>query len=410
MEKLTTDEIYAEKLRRKFQCVLVDEFQDNNNLNYAIIKALNPEKLMVIGDKNQSIYAFRGAYAGLVESYIRTYENVKLLKLEENYRSGQEILDMANQVISSAALALVLKSGINYASKITTKVLKNIKEEATFGAHVIQNFLTKYAHKEVAILCRSGRAMLPLEFLLRRHHINYKKYGGVALTDSSEIKDFLAILRILNNPKDSVAIMRALCLFPGIGETFASRFAGLSETESTQISMELGDKDWPPRAKELKIWIEQLEDKKKDLGVLGKKLYDLIEPFMPTHYPEDFADRLLSLQGVVGIMVDEQKEGNNLSEFLEVFVLDKGFEKEHPTTHITLSTIHSAKGLEWDGVLVFNAAAQTLPSKMSKTRDDYEEERRLTYVAITRARKSLVISANYEQGGITPFLELNKEP
>jgi len=356
LTRLQKDINFQRKLAARFACTLVDEFQDNNLLNYEIIQTLNPAKLMVIGDKQQSIYAFRGSHSGLVDQFMLAYPQAEVIKLEDNYRSGQNILDLANDVICNEQHALKLQSATGRESNLVLKPAASIKQEAANALEVIQKMLRKFAPSEVCVLCRASRAMLPLEFLLRKSRISYKKYGGVAITDSAEIKDFLAILRVVNNPKDSVAIMRAMCLFPGIGETFAARFAGLADKAEPQEYMDLGEKEWPQKAKELQEWISELR-LQPTLGGKGEKLFELINPLIIKLYPEDHAERLHSLQEIVGIMKAEESP---LSEFLEIFVLDRGFEKEHPKTDISLSTIHSAKGLEWDGVLVFAAGGYNM--------------------------------------------------
>jgi len=406
LKRMEADQQYQKRIAARFLCVLVDEFQDNNRLNYAIIRTLNPQKLMVIGDKQQSIYAFRGSYAGLVDEYLLAFPKADVLKLEDNYRSGQTILDLANKVIKDGSYSLTLNSALGHESALVLKPAATIKQEAQNGYVIIEKMLRKFIPSEICVLCRASRALLPLEFLLRRNSITYKKYGGVAIADSAEIKDFLSILRVHNNPKDSVAVMRAMCLFPGIGETFAARYAGLDKADTKeQGTLELGEKEWPLKAKELKQWIDKLE-KAHDLGSKGDLLYDLIAPLIQKHYPEDYAERMHSLQELVGIMKAEEIP---LAEFLEIFVLERGFEKEHPRTDITLSTIHSAKGLEWDGVLIFGASCDIMPSKMARSREELEEEKRLMYVAITRAKRDLVITFNDEQGGPSPFLKGNQK-
>jgi DNA helicase-2/ATP-dependent DNA helicase PcrA len=137
------------------------------------------------------------------------------------------------------------------------------------------------------------------------------------------------------------------------------------------------------------------------LGDKGKLLYKLISPYILLHYPEDHADRLHSLQELVSVM---EEENTALSEFLEVFILDQGEETKHPETDITLSTIHSAKGLEWDSVILFNASGDIMPSRMAIGDAEVEEEKRLMYVALTRARYELFVTANDEMGGLSPFL------
>jgi len=176
--------------------------------------------------------------------------------------------------------------------------------------------------------------------------------------------------------------------------------AGLEDGVDVQALLTIGERDWPPKARELQGWLKQIAAE-PTLGDKGKLLYKLISPYILLHYPEDHADRLHSLQELVSVM---EEENTTLSEFLEVFILDQGVETKHPETDLTLSTIHSAKGLEWDVVILFNASADIMPSRMAIGDTQLEEEKRLMYVAVTRARHELLVTANDEMGGLSPFV------
>lgn len=390
---------FGEQIRKRYTHILVDEFQDNNKLNYAILQAWNPKVLMVIGDKQQSIYGFRGADSELVERFMQDASKLLILKLEKNYRSGQEILNCANKIIKDSAFALELISANAEVADVTLQEFFKPKEEAISVAKAIKRELYSTKAPEIAVLCRAGRGLMPLELELRRAKIEYKKYGGVALADNAAVKDFLSVLRVHYNPRDKVALVRALLLFPKVGEAMAHKFLSL-EDANDQSELNLNIEDWPERAKALKAWLEELKQI-ESLYEKGRFVLEKLTPLIALKYPEDFATRLSDLEEVVGML----KEETSLGDFLELFVLHRGFEKEHPSNAIVLSTIHSAKGLEWDVVFLFNCSHDIIPGKRFHEQKNVKaaiaEEKRLLYVAVTRARYSLHVSSNTESGGLT---------
>lgn len=385
-KRMEEDEAYTEKLRARWKYVLVDEMQDNNQLNQRILTALNPEHLLVVGDANQSIYGFRGSDVSLIVEFPRRNPGAKVLKLEDNYRSGQSILDLANEVVSHSAAALHLHSArhgdfgegaVSYRMYLTPDdeakgVIGWIRDRVTSG---------RKPH-DIAILARGSKVMTALEVQLNVYKIRYKKYGGLTLADAAEVKDFIAFLRVAHNPQDKIALLRALTQFPGIGEgtavkAIAARGEGL-----------FAEDIWPKSASPMATWTQELRSG-KTLGEAGKYLMEEIRPLILQNYPKDGEDRLATINSLVNSM--EQTRAT-LTEFLDGFSIDRTTDNRHPDDAVTLSTIHSAKGLEWDSVWLAGASSAVMPHPRAETRDEIDEERRLFYVAVTRAKQNLVIS------------------
>jgi DNA helicase-2/ATP-dependent DNA helicase PcrA len=251
------------------------------------------------------------------------------------------------------------------------------------------------------VLARSSKTLDLVEIALRTHKIFYKKYGGQMLGDSSEIKDFIAFLRVAHNLQDKIALLRALTQFPGIGEGTAAKAIQQHENDL------FGEVTWPEQARELPDWIKELRSL-KTLGDKGAFLQQKIGPLILHNYPKDGDERMATIQTLVKAMAPME---GGLADFLDNFVLSRSTDDYHPDDCVTLSTVHSAKGLEWDGVWVVGTGATQIPHP--RTLDDAqekEEELRLFYVAVTRAKTDLVISypaiteKKGSQGG-TPFLD-----
>jgi len=384
-QRMEEDEAYTGKLRERFKYVLVDEMQDNNQLNQRILDALNPQHLLVVGDANQSIYGFRGSDVSLIVDFPRNNPGAKVLKLEDNYRSGQCILDLANEVVSHSAAALHLHSarhGNFGEGAVSYRMYLNPENEAKGVIGWIRDRVTAgIKPTEVAILARGSKVMTALEVQLNVYKIRYKKYGGLTLADAAEVKDFIAFLRVAHNPQDKIALLRALTQFPGIGEgtavkAIAARGEGL-----------FAEDIWPKSAAAMATWTNELRT--KSLGESGRYLFEEIRPLILQNYPKDGEDRLATINSLVNSM---ESTNVTLTEFLDGFSIDRTTDNRHPDDAVTLSTVHSAKGLEWDSVWLAGAGSTTMPHPRAETRDEIDEERRLFYVAITRAKQNLVIS------------------
>jgi DNA helicase-2/ATP-dependent DNA helicase PcrA len=384
--RLKQDPAWKEKMRERWQYVLVDEFQDNNPLNAEIIRRLNPHHLLVVGDCNQSIYAFRGANPKMMDEFAREDPGTVVLKLEDNYRSGQNILDLANTIVAESVMPLVLNGGRGTSGRVEYRVYDSPKAEADQAVEWVKELLLRrVAPAEICILSRSSFPFVPIEIGLKHRRINYKKYGGLTLGDSAEVKDFMAFLRVVHNPRDRAAWMRAMVQFPKMGEAGAMKFL------QNYPSGEVPDHAWPPATHRMRDWIKEIRGRERlgdKLEFLANKIPDLIE----SNYKDNFVERIVNLKTIAL----EEKHGNRtLSDFLDSFSTDKFGDKEHPNNHITISTVHSAKGLEWNYVWLLGTGSLQMPHVRSKTPDEHQEERRLAYVAVTRARDVLVCSYSH---------------
>ncbi len=382
-DRLRHDAAYAAVLRARWPYVMVDEMQDNNQLNSAILEHLEPQHLLVVGDANQSIYGFRGSDVKLIQQYPERHPHTQIYKLESNYRSGQVILDLANKVVEGTPSALCLQSANGGESQVEYRCYAGPAQEAQA---VIQWFQIRQeaGHKPntSAVLARSSKALTELEVMLNARRIRYKKYGGQAIADAAEVKDFISFLRISHNIQDKIALLRALIQFPGIGEGTAAKVIAAHEGDL------FGAAHWPEEARDLPQWVQAIQ-KLPGLHDKGAYLQEMIKPLVLANYPKDGEERLATIHA----LVESMKElPGSLVDFLDGFALNRGANDYHPEEAVVLSTIHSAKGLEWDGVWLIGSGSLQIPHPRASEAGDIEEERRLFYVAVTRARRHLVIS------------------
>lgn len=380
--RLREDAAFARAQRERWRYVLVDEMQDNNRLNAAILEALAPEHLMVVGDVNQSIYAFRGSDAKLITEFSARCPATRVLRLEDNYRSGQAILDLANAVVARTEAALSLRSANGTRASVRCLVFHDPDHEALGVIDWVQRLVAEGRKPcDCAVLTRSSKLLTALEIALGRYRIAYRKYGGLTLADASEVKDFLAFLRLAQNPRDRLALLRCLTQFPGIGEGTAAKAIDAHDGR-------LDGNHWPAQAEALPMWVRRVRET-RELAGKGRYLAEHIKPLIETNYPKDSGERMATIGALVNSMAAAE---GTLTEFLDSFALDRTTTQEHPEQAITLSTIHSAKGLEWDCVWLLGAGSKQLPHPRTEEMSSMPEERRLCYVAVTRPRHDLVVS------------------
>ena len=402
-KRLAQDKEYAAKLRATYRHVICDEFQDNNALNYDILTHLDPEHLTVVGDVNQSIFGFRGASCGLVDLFLSEHPAARIIRLEDNYRSGQKILDLANGVVESAPRALVLNSAKKHESQAHLVALPNSTSEAAF----ILDWIRKKTERgvkpsEVAILSRSSRSIETVELALKFQKIPYRKYGGLMLGDAAEVKDFIAFLRLAFNPDDRVAMVRCLTQFPGVGEASAERFVADEDTGDDLFKVE---RSLPRGAGSLNAWLAKMRSI-SGVGAKGEYLLGVIFPLIERNYPQNSSERMATLKVLVDSM---QTMHTTMEQFLDAFSLERSTEVDHLDSEISVATIHASKGLEFDHVAVCGAGSGQMPHPKSIEPEAYEEERRLMYVAVTRARQRLLVTypvdaLSVNGQGMSPFL------
>jgi DNA helicase-2/ATP-dependent DNA helicase PcrA len=403
-QRLADDPDYAARLRASYRHVICDEFQDNNALNYEILSRLDPDHLTVVGDVNQSIFGFRGASCGLVDLFLREHPNARVIRLERNYRSGQKILDLANAVVAMCPRALTLTSARGHESRTEMISLPSAVTESAFIIDWVRNRIDRgTSPSEIAILARSSRSIETVELALKFQKIPYRKYGGLTLGDSAEVKDFIAFLRLAFNANDRVALVRCLTLFPGVGETSAEKFAAGDDTPGDELFAV--ERSLPRGAGSLNEWLLKLRAA-RGLAARGDYLLHVIYPLIQHNYPQNHGERMATLKN----LVDSMKQSTlSMAEFLDAFSLEKSTERDHLDSELTVATIHASKGLEYDCVILCGAGSTQMPHPKSTDPESMEEERRLMYVAITRARRHLLIThpAAGPQGSsqtLSPFL------
>jgi DNA helicase II / ATP-dependent DNA helicase PcrA len=393
----------AATVRARFDHVLVDELQDTNALQAAIVLALRPDGhgLTVVGDDAQSIYAFRGADPQLLRDFPgRFTPPAQLLRLECNYRSTQPILDAANAVIAEAG-DLVPKQLWAATPGGTRPRLVTVDDEAAQAAWVADEVLRQresgLALQRQAVLFRAGAHSLALELELARRGIPFVKYGGLRFVEAAHVRDLLALLRWADNPRHRLAGFRLLQRVPGIGPVHARRLLDAMDRAADPWAAWHG---WAAPAaaewREFAAAVDALRPPPADRAVDWPADLEIalgwLLPLLPRLY-EDSAARASDLRQLQQLAASFRSR----AEFLADLVLDppqaSGAEAGPPhldEDQLILSTIHAAKGQEWTAVSVLDVVDGCLPSDMATgSVAGIEEERRLLYVAMTRARRHL---------------------
>jgi DNA helicase-2/ATP-dependent DNA helicase PcrA len=387
---------------RRFDFVLVDEYQDTNSLQASILLGLKPDGagLTVVGDDAQSIYAFRSATVRNILDFPSHFDPpAATLKLEQNYRSTEPILVACNRVIShaSAGYAKTLFSKRSAGGK---PAIAMVPDEAAQVAFVIERVLSNREAgmdlKDQAVLMRASHHSSQLEVELTRRNIPFVKFGGLKFLESAHIKDVLAILRWAENPRDRVAGFRVLKLMPGVGPVAARRAFAVVDAASNGF-FALGDFRPPPAAREAWAAMVPLMNElaaSKEWTAEIERLRRWYDPLLAVLYDSPHT-RLNDLDQLANIASTHRSR----TSFLTDLALDPpeacGAEAGPPVKDedwLILSTIHSAKGQEWDAVYILNVVDGCIPSDLATgTPEEIEEERRLLYVAMTRARNDLTL-------------------
>ncbi|MEJ7766982.1 MAG: UvrD-helicase domain-containing protein [Chitinophagaceae bacterium] len=406
------------KYQYKFRYILIDEYQDTNPAQYEIIKLLGAvhENVCVVGDDAQSIYSFRGATIQNILQFQKDYDDVKVIKLEQNYRSTQSILNVANDVIANnkSQLPKTLWTENQEGDKIRLVRTATDNEEGRVVADTIQEqkLRNHFHNADFAILYRTNAQSRSFEESLRRMNIPYRIFGGISFYQRKEIKDFLAYLRVVVNPHDEEALKRIIN-FParGIGKTSVDR--SILNANEQNISMfqvleqasQFGYKAGTLESIEnfvLMIRMFQSELQKKnayDVAVLIGKSTNIVKELFNDKTTEGLAkfeniqELLNSIKEFTDTPSNEDGEvgDKSLGAYLQnISLLTDQDQKEANPDVVKLMTIHAAKGLEFPVVFVGGLEETLFPNSMSiNTREELEEERRLFYVAITRAKHKL---------------------
>jgi DNA helicase-2/ATP-dependent DNA helicase PcrA len=388
------------KLGQQYSHVMVDEYQDTNGIQADIVRwlASDHKNIMVVGDDSQSVYSFRGANYKNMFEFPQLFENTKIIKLEENYRSTQPILSFTNSLMDQAAekytKCLFTKREGGSLPKVIN--VKTDPEQARFIYQSISEFLNQgISLKEMAVLFRAAYHSFELELALTREGIPFVKYGGFKFMESAHIKDLLAHLRVVLNINDSVSWGRILRLIKNIGQRKSESIIRWMQNEKKLPWM---IHEWPGTGKNndglnaLSRLLKEIsaEDIMPDKAVqLVNTYYD---PILKERF-DDFPRRQKDLDQLV-IMAGREKK---LKTFLDDLMLDpptsnSDILSEQREDFLTLSTVHSAKGLEWSVVFIIWVMDGYFPSSKSHANlAAIEEERRLMYVAATRAKDQLIL-------------------
>ena len=409
------------KYQNKFRYILVDEYQDTNHSQYLIVRALSDryQNVCVVGDDSQSIYAFRGANINNILNFQRDYDDAAVYRLEQNYRSTKNIVRAANSVIEKNKVRLekVIWTANEEGKKIKIHRTITDAEEGRYVATSI--FEHKMQHQlsngSFAVLYRTNSQSRAIEDALRKRDIPYKVYGGLSFYQRKEIKDVLAYLRLVLNPKDEEALIRIIN-FParGIGQTTMNKlvvaanhynrsvFEIIEHLDNIDLKINKGTRqkldDFITMIKRF-----QIMNTTSDAFTLTEhivKKTEILKAYKDGGMPEDImrVENIVELINGIKDFVEGQKEladaTGSLSEFLEDVALATDLDKAKSTDdNVSLMTVHLAKGLEFPYVYIVGMEENLFPSAMSmSTRAELEEERRLFYVALTRAEKQAFLT------------------
>jgi len=421
------------KYQNMFRYVLVDEYQDTNHSQYLIVKALSDkfQNICVVGDDAQSIYGFRGANINNILNFQKDYDDVKLFKLEQNYRSTKNIVKAANSLIekNQKRLEKVVWTDNDEGSKIKVNRLLTDGEEGRFVASSIfeNKNSQQLQNKDFAILYRTNAQSRAFEDSLRKRNIPYRVYGGLSFYQRKEIKDVLAYLRLIINENDEEAFKRVIN-FPtrGIGQTTINKLVVQANTTNVSLFSLCKDLDRievnisTAIKSKVSNFINLIESFK--ISARTKNAFDIanevvnntgiIKTYSALTSIEDQAkiqnieEMLNGIKDFVEIQKEIPESTGSISEFLEDVALATDLDKDDQDTNkVALMTIHLAKGLEFPIVYIVGLEENLFPSAMNlNSRNDLEEERRLFYVALTRAEKEAYLSyalSRYRWGKLT---------
>lgn len=402
----------------QFKYVMVDEYQDTNHAQYVLTSLLADKykNICVVGDDDQSIYRFRGATIENILSFENHYKGAKVIRLEENYRSTQNILDGANAVISHnknrKGKTLFTRSGSG--DKIVYKTVMSESEESQYIIdEIVKNVNNGMKYSDHAILYRMNAQSRNLEVMLTKSGISHRIIGGHRFFDRKEIKDIVSYLAVINNPSDNVRLQRIINVPKrAIGDTMFANVLeigaglGMSAFEVCERADEF--QKTSRSASKLMNFTKMIRDFQECIEN-GMGLNDLLQEVLDvTKYldylqekPETYEDRVNNIKELSSMFIkyEEESEDANLSEFLEDVALISDIDSYNEDEDaVVLMTLHSAKGLEFPIVFIPGMEEGIFPGNQSMfSEEDLEEERRLAYVGITRAKKKLYLISSQQR-------------
>ena len=392
----------------RFHYLMVDEFQDTNRSQEELVRLLagTRKNICVVGDEDQSIYAWRGARAGNLKRFTADFPGAKLIRLEENYRSTQTILDAAAAVVknNSDRLGKTLQATLGAGARLRFFEAPDSAAEAEFISGELSTLVRNDPDARIAVLYRTGAQSRSFEEVLRRLGIRYRVVGGFSFYERAEVRNALAYVRLIFHPEDDVALLRVLNVPPrGIGAvTVAALEARAKETSQSLWSVVsngefLTGKKFSGALRSFCKLIEDLQNDCQDMEparlierVLGSTGYlDWVEQQDNLEH----TSRAENLRELANAMAEATEQGQTLEDVLDQAALASDSDQYDDTIPVSLMTLHSAKGLEFDAVFLAGLEEGLLPhGRALSTNAEVEEERRLFYVGMTRAKQSLVLS------------------
>lgn len=398
---LVQDPDVGARLRARWDWVLVDEYQDVNRVQVDIVRGLctDGRGLTVVGDDAQAVYGFRGASAGHLSEVADAFEDATLVRLERNFRSTQPILDLAN-VVRPGDLRLTLHAHrTTTGAKPALVVCENADDEArTIADRILADHADGMPLREQAVLMRTGSHSALLEVELKVRDIPFHKFGGIGYLETAHVRDLMAAFRVMLNPADEVSWYRLLTRHRSVGKVTARSLASmLADGGLDRASDAVAGA--PAKARtglQTTFSLLGAAQGETDVAAVVEACHAAVEPLLRQHYP-DWHRRVTDVEGVANAAARQ----SDLRSFVSDQTIDPAgvagdwAKKPHlDEDWVTLSTVHSAKGLEWDSVHVLRSSDGAFPSDMAlSTNDGLAEEQRLFYVALTRARDALHVYA-----------------
>ncbi|MDR1111033.1 MAG: ATP-dependent helicase [Deltaproteobacteria bacterium] len=400
---LAGDEGVRREIASRYSHILVDEYQDTNPIQARLTALLGRDHLNVtaVGDEAQSIYGFRGANFRNIMDFPDIFQGTKILTLEDNYRSHPQILAVANHLLSQARerFEKTLRANRPDGPPVKILLLDDTRDEAvTVAGSIEADLRAGLAPRDIAVLFRAGSHSFELESQLTKRRLAYSKYGGRKFLEMAHTKDYLCYLRLAVNPRDGQSLRRVLGHVDGLGPKGQEKAALWALGQEEYLS----SLDQAPAYKDkARKSLSSLRDLLASIclgplepALVAKEVFDFYSGILPRLFPDDYPSRLQDLMEIRNMAA----EAPDLVSFLADTTLDppntlvvgQGDVKDR--NDLTLSTIHSAKGLEWPKVYVISAVEGRFPSAYVKSSQDIEEELRLMYVAVTRACDQLVVT------------------
>ena len=413
-----------------YQYILIDEYQDTNHIQSQIVHQLRDtnSNLVVVGDDFQSIYRFRGAEVKNFTDFPNEFDDVHKHMLIQNYRSTQEILDLSNCVMEKHAkfgFKKTLVTGLNkHGQKPSVYLVKDANQEMSLAYALIRKYMTQDLKNgldanKIAVLYRGSNSVAYLEGILHKNEKQYEKHGGTAFFDMDCIQDVLSYLRVIANPFHELAWYRILKTYSHIGDKRAATMAAMSNEYGflSNVPQRNGNTKTAKEINSDLLLLESVLETAKTYDTTYDMLKVIIEHYKQIYERraennESMADGQANAFENLDILLDMSNcdEYQNLMKWLDATAL-REIDKKKEDTHIVLSTIHSAKGLEWNHVILLDCVDGVFPR--AKTEEDMNEELRCFYVAMTRAADTLDIICpkvinqfgSYMQTEMTPFLQ-----